>query len=378
MKKILFVIDTLEMGGAEKSILDIASRFKKYTPVVCHLYPGDSLKSDYVARGIEVISLNVSGHYNFREATKRLQQIVHTVQPKVIHSTLFRSDIVARRLRRNGQPLVNSLVNNTYHSSRFQNAVLLMKLKLKVLQALDAFTARRADLFISNSVAIKNSNAKALGIPLEKILVIYRGRSINRFMTVVSSDVETLRKSLNIEGRKVLLNVSRLLERKGQLDLLRAFQRVVLQTPDVVLLIAGEGPFRKVLEAEVDALGLRGKVFLLGTRADVPMLLKLADAFVFPSHYEGLPGALIEAMMSQTPIVASDIPENLECVGEKEALIHRVGDAADLGRCISEVLHNREKSMTRSLAAFAQAQQKFEIDAIAAQYESTYDELLKP
>jgi len=377
MNKIFFVIDTLEMGGAEKSILDIVSRFKKYTPVVCHVYPGDALKASYAKQGIEVISLGVQGHYNFADAAKRLQNTIAAEKPLLVHSTLFRSDIIARRLRKkNGLPLVNSLVNNTYHSSRFQKAGLVMKLKLKALQALDAFTARQADLFISNSEAIRQSNAKSLRIPQDKIQVIYRGRVSEKFSNIPAETIEALRRQWGT-NKRVLLNVSRLLERKGQVDLITAFKKVHQQFPDVTLLIAGEGPFRKVLEDRIKATGLTDGVHLLGTRDDVPALLKLAHAFVFPSHYEGLPGALIEAMMSHTPIVASGIPENLECVQEGEAFIHRVGDIEDLTKGMFSVLENPVAAAARASKAFAVAKQKFDIDAIAAQYEAVYDKLLQ-
>ena len=89
MSTILFVIDTLETGGAEKSILDVASRFKRYTPVVCHIYRGDGLKPDYERAGIRVIALDVAGHYNFNTAVMRLHKVVQSVRPAIIHSTLF-------------------------------------------------------------------------------------------------------------------------------------------------------------------------------------------------------------------------------------------------------------------------------------------------
>jgi glycosyltransferase involved in cell wall biosynthesis len=377
MNKILFVIDTLEMGGAEKSILDIASRFKKYKPVVCHLYPGDALKEAYMKQGIEVISLDVQGHYNFSEAAKRLQNIITAEKPVLVHSTLFRSDIVARRLRRkNGLPLINSLVNNTYHSSRFQKAGWSMKLKLTALQVLDALTARKADLFLSNSEAIRQSNARSLRIPLDKIQVVYRGRAIEKFSNVAPEAVEALR-NLWGPGKRILLNVSRLLERKGQMDLIMAFKQVHQQFPDSLLLIAGEGPFRKVLEARIRAAGLMDCVHLLGTRNDVPALLKLAQGFIFPSHYEGLPGALIEAMMSHTPIVASGIPENLECLQEGEALIHPPGNVGELTKHMLAVLENPGAATQRANKAYAAAREKFDINAIAVQYETIYDKLLQ-
>jgi glycosyltransferase involved in cell wall biosynthesis len=379
MSKVLFVIDTLEVGGAEKSILEIASRFKKYTPVVCHLYTGDELRQQYEAAGIEVISINVSGHYQFAQAASRLEQVIRRVQPAIIHSTLFRSDMVCRRLRRkNNIPLINSLVNNSYHKSRFEKASVIFQMKLHAIRLWDAITARKVDLFLSNSEAIRQSNAKALSIPLNKIKVIYRGRAAEQFAQRNNERIESLRAEWKIGSRMVLLNVSRLLERKGQLDLLRAFRRVQVNYPQTVLLIAGEGPFREMLEQEIKKMDLGENVHLLGTRDDVPDLLALATAFVFPSHYEGLPGALIEAMLARTPLVVSDIPENLECVQSGMAQIYPVGDLVELEKCIAAVLGNPQGAVQFAEAAHRVALKKFDIQEVAHQHETVYDELTAP
>lgn len=377
MNKILFVIDTLETGGAEKSILEIASRFKNYTPVICHVYAGETLKADYERAGIEVFSLQVPGRYNFGAAAGRLQQVIVSVKPVIIHSTLFRSDVICRRLRKkNGIPLVNSLVNNAYHGDRFKKAGLLMKFKLAILRLVDAYTASNVDLFISNSEAIKKSNAKALHIPQSKITVIYRGRSYQDFSSVDTDTVASLRQELGLQRGKIVLNISRLLERKGQLDLIRAFQTVLASTPDVVLLIAGEGAFRARLEEEIVRLNLQDKVKMPGTRSDVPVLLNAANIFVFPSHYEGLPGALIEAMMARTPIVASDIPENLECV-QDHAFIYPSGNIAALADAILEALRKPGHAEMLAAKAYERAKTEFDIDAISTHYETLYDSMLK-
>src|SRR5688572_32475856 len=98
MKRALYLLDTLEMGGAEKSLLAILPRLRLFKPVVVVLYKGLSLQADFISEGIEVISLNQEGKYQFNILTKRMIEIVREVKPVLIHSTLFRSDIVSRKL----------------------------------------------------------------------------------------------------------------------------------------------------------------------------------------------------------------------------------------------------------------------------------------
>ncbi|HEY9005611.1 MAG TPA: glycosyltransferase [Ohtaekwangia sp.] len=375
-KKVLFLIDTLNTGGAEKSLLDILPQFKTYIPIVCHVYKGEELKDKYMARGIQVYSLNIPPPYNFSKAIAGVTEVVRKCKPDIIHSSLFRSDIISRVVAsRLKVPLINSLINNSYHPSRFRNAGFVMKLKLKGVQLIDALTAGKVDLFISNSEAIRHSNAKALGIPLEKIKVIYRGRNVQDFQNIPVSETELLKNELYIQHQTVILNVSRLLDRKGQIDLLHAFKIIRKDHTDTILLIAGDGPHRKLIEQAIADLELNEHVKLLGNRSDVPRLLSVADCFVFPSHYEGLPGALIEAMMAKVPIVASRIPENMECVDNTSATLHKPGDIQDLATAMSIALTSSEIN-NKVFNAYAQAMAKFDLQSIVEQYEKTYDDLL--
>jgi glycosyltransferase involved in cell wall biosynthesis len=373
MKKVLFVIDTLEVGGAEQSILEIASRFKHYVPLICHLYPGESLRSAYEQHGIRVISLNTPGQYNFKEAFSKLGKVVKAEQPDIIHSTLFRSDWVCRKIsRRFNIPLINSFVNDSYSADRYNKLSWKGKLKLKAVEYMDRFTAGSVSHFISNSEAIKRSNAGKLHVREDKITVIYRGRDFHKFNIPATL---YLHRELNLQSNaKIMLNVSRLLERKGQRDLLRAFKPIADEFGHVILVIVGEGPYKATLQATIQELNLQGRVFLTGTRNDIPSLLAESSWFVFPSHFEGLPGALIEAMMAKKIIVASAIPENLECVSADSAYLFQKGNVAELTAAIRLAL--QDQSQAKPENAWRRALEKFEISKISDQYETFYDRLL--
>lgn len=376
LNKIIFLIDTLQTGGAEKSLLDITSRFKKYKPVFIQLFEGDELKPLFEAQEVQVLSMNLSPSYKFQAIAKHILPYVEQIQPVLLHSTLFRSDMVSRELKKmTGLPLINSFVNNSYSRSRYKKMSFLMKSKLFGVQQWDKLTARNVDLFISNSKAIKASNTAALGIHKKKVKIIYRGRDSSVFREVNNDAVKKLGDQFGTHGKTIFLNVSRLLQRKGQLDLVRAFKNVVEKHSDVLLLLAGEGSYRHTVEQEISRLELQNHVTLLGNRGDIPDLLHFADYFVFPSHYEGLPGALIEAMFAGIPIIASSIPENMECVNEKMASLFDPGDTAELANKLCEALQDNDWKDRISLARRF-AMENFEINSIANQYEETYAQLL--
>lgn len=377
-RTVIFLLDTLQTGGAERSLLQIACHFKKYTPVFVQLFnKGSDLQPEFDAAGIPVIHVGLPKSFRFDQISKSVWQHIRPLRPALIHSTLFMSDMVSRRLPLNDHlPLINTFVNNSYSKQRYEAEPSLIKIKLWMLQQWDALTAEKVTVFISNSESIKQTNARALRIQLSKIKVIYRGRSLQPYVAITDNEIQSLHRELNPNGKKIFLNVSRLIDRKGQLDLIRAFDKVIKQRNDCLMWIAGEGPHRRMLEEEIMKLELQDRVILLGNRKDVPLLLKAADYFVFPSHYEGLPGAIIEAMFAKTPIIASDIPENLECVNEASALLYPVHDIETLAQQMLTALDDVHWP-ERVQSAFDYAMENFEISKIAEQYEKLYDEVLE-
>jgi glycosyltransferase involved in cell wall biosynthesis len=103
----------------------------------------------------------------------------------------------------------------------------------------------------------------------------------------------------------ILLSVGRLHAQKGQAELVSVVAAVHAERPDVRLVVAGDGPERERLNDLVDALGLQETVRLLGHRTDVGPLMDAADLFVFPSHFEGTPFAMLEAMAHGLPVIAA-------------------------------------------------------------------------
>src|SRR5690606_22252495 len=100
--------------------------------------------------------------------------------------------------------------------------------------------------------------------------------------------------------------------------------------------------------------------------------LALSEVFRFPTYLEGLPGALIEAMMSETLICCSDIPVNLEGVNNKSAIIFKVGDREDIIEKLNYALTNLPGLKIKSELALKDALNKFDILKISEKYEEFY------
>lgn len=145
-------------------------------------------------------------------------------------------------------------------------------------------------------------------------VILHPGVGVNvKDFQDVDIDRDKKREELGVSPDQVLfLNVGELIDRKNQKALLQAMKK--LNNPKAMLFIAGDGEKKEKLENEIQALQLEEQVKLLGYRTDVKELLKAADCFVFPSYQEGLPGALMEAMASGLPCIASNIRGNTDAL----------------------------------------------------------------
>lgn len=370
--KVLYLIDSLEGYGAEKSLVEIAVNLSSVEPVFVQVYQGDMLRSRLEEERIKVYLLDHTAKYGFKQALEKLVPIYLQEKPDIIHATLFRSEIIARKLKKRFPEicLVGSFVSNMYSQARYIDKNLLDRVKLYYFHLLNKSNIGTVDYFISNSRTIKDSTADALDIPLTKIKVIYRGRDINQFPRAFGNIPE------DSVPRK-LLNVSRLIPLKGQIDLLKALFLIKEEFPDIKLSFAGHGPYLSSLKREVIKLELQERVEFLDRVDDIPAVLNDADLFVYPSYSEGLPGALIEAMMAGKIIIASDIPENLECVDTHSAVIFKKGNIKELASKIQEVLLNWSEFQPLGINARNQALEKFEIRKIVSQYEQAYTSFLE-
>lgn len=145
-------------------------------------------------------------------------------------------------------------------------------------------------------------------------VILHPGVGVNvKDFEDVDVDREKKRAELGVKPDQVVfLNVGELIDRKNHKVLLQAMKK--LSNPQAILLIAGDGEKKEELKKDIHDLQLEKNVKLLGYRTDVKELLKAADCFVFPSYQEGLPGALMEAMASGLPCIASNIRGNTDAL----------------------------------------------------------------
>lgn len=376
--KVLFLIDTLETGGAETSILEIASGLENWVPVVVNLYPGETLKPKFEMAGIKVYSLNIQAKFGVTESTKKITEIIKKEKPDLIHATLFKAELISRLVGpKHNIPVINSFVNDTYSKERYRSLNFRQTCSLKLYEWVDKLTAKRVTKFMSITHAIIPTYAKVLNIDPSAVEVIYRGRDIKALREKI--DHRKLEQFKVIYGKgPIILTVSRLLSRKGYNESIRAMEKVVSMHPDVKYLIAGEGHDRSIFENLINKLGLQDNIFLLGNRSDVPSLMAFSSIFLFPSHYEGQGGALVEAMILGKPIISSKIPVIEESVeNNHSALLFEPGNFSDISSKILWALENPVLMNSYGNNARLAAEKRFNIENVAYMHEKLYSKVVK-
>lgn len=186
--------------------------------------------------------------------------------------------------------------------------------------------------------------------------VIYNGLDLTPFQQA-PRDPTGVRAELGLPPDSLIaINVGRIDPPKAHDVLLDAFANVLPRVAHLHLVLAGDGELKSEMQHRGRSLGLQDNVHFLGVRDDVPRLLKGSDCFVLSSRREGMPGAVLEALAAQLPIVATDLPAVRE-LAEHTSLITMapVEDPLALSRAMLTLLvriENREISPVPFPTAF--------------------------
>jgi glycosyltransferase involved in cell wall biosynthesis len=215
--------------------------------------------------------------------------------------------------------------------------------KMLLYNRLDRWSLRKADRVVSVCDAFKQKLVK-MGVPRERIHVQHN--SIRPEAAVNVEEMRALQRRLGMkEGERMILAVGRLSKEKAQIVLLRAFKNLSETHGEINarLVIVGDGPEREPLEAAVASLGLSDRVSFTGQVNNVQVYFVAADVLVNPSHSEGSPYVLLEAMAAGLPIVATavgGVPEMIE--NNESALLVPASDPQAMADAIARILNDKK------------------------------------
>ena len=375
--KVMYLLNGLGTGGAERSLTDLIPLFKTQRielVIVCLFKRSIGVQSE-VAATTEVHFIEADSWWGRIRSARRF---LHQLRPNLLHTTLFESDVIGRLAAiGTGIPVLSSLVNTSYDRSRLQVDPQLRKSRVLAARSLDGWTARHLTVrFHALTTAVKDA---AIGHLRLAPRTDHRHRPGSRHVAARRSLLprrQQTRVGLNLDRTdEVVLAVGRHEFQKGQIFLIEAIAELRQERKHLRLLIAGrEGNATSQLEEAIHRLGLGNHVTLLGHRTDIGDLLAAADVFCFPSVYEGFGGAAIEAMAMGKPIVASDLPALREVMGDT-AIFVPSQSAPALARAIRHLLEDPSLGRSVGAAAKVRVRQHYSLDHIAGQMARLYREV---
>jgi len=209
---------------------------------------------------------------------------------------------------------------------------------------------------------------RAAGVEPALVATIHNGVGAHR----PSRSREALRGEWGVGDAPVLLMVARFAEQKGHALLLDALPAIRAARPDVIVLLAGEGPLLIRTARAIAAKSLAGTVRMLGTRSDVADLMTLADLLVLPSAFEGLPLVALEAMAAGLPVVATVAPGNAEAIEDGVTGRLTPADPARFADAVVTLLADRESLQSMASAAIERQQDLFSADRMIVDTRAVY------
>jgi len=365
--KIVMLIESVYGGGAERFTVGLARALADGGDdvVVCASRdPGGNTIPMAHETGVRVLMLGRRRTLSPREWW-RLVRYLRRERVDVLHSHMFGSNVWA--------PLVGRLarvpvVIATEHSWTYEGQ--------RVRKLLDGFWIGRT---VSAFVAVSPEDARRMReiehVPAARIRTIPTG--LLRDPAELRDAPGALRAELGLPDGTPLVGAIAMLRPMKAVDVLvESFPHVLAAVPDAHLVVAGDGPLRGEVEAVIDRLGIADRVHLLGVREDVPNVLRSLDVMVLPSDSEGSPIALIEAMIAERAIVATDVggmPAILD--GDRCGVLVPPRRPQEMGRAVAGLLTDPARRAELASRARERALSEYTIDRVRDRWSDLYREL---
>ena len=342
--RILHLVDSLERGGLERVVTDIAieqRRHGHYAAVYC-LYREGDLAAELRAAGIDVACAHKRDGFDPLPFW-RLRQFIARGAFDLVHAhnlvPNYYAATVLRWVRR-----APALLNSCHDMGT--------RLKNRRLRERFLWSVARTDWVAMVSDQVHEAYVGAGLIRADMASVVVNGVPTHRF-TNTPARRNHARELLGLATEAMVIGcVGRLVPVKNHEGLIKATTGLLRSSPSLRLVLLGNGALREELEALCEHQGIAGQVVFAGERSDVADLLPAFDVFVLPSHSEGLSIALLEAAASALPIVATAVGGNPRIVSDgATGLLVPAGDAAALGEALRRLLEDRSLAATLGQAA---------------------------
>ena len=362
---VLHLSTTSGPGGAERMISTLTAALNQgQFRIIVGLFRPGWLEAECEALGVNTFVMPLAGRFKlqwFRACLRLLRKeevaLIHAHE----FSAILCGWIVATVA---GVPFVATVHGKNYFWEKLRR-----RLAYRLVS--------RQGKMVVVSQDLKRFVCEKVGIAGKRVEVIYNG--VAPVETVTDEEVQKRKAELGVSGLyPVLAVVGSLYPVKGHRFLLEAMPEILRRWPEARLLVIGRGELDVALKEQVEQLAIGANVHFLGMRQDVPRLLSVLDAFVLPSLSEGFSLALLEAMASAKPVVATLVGGNPELIDHgRTGFLVQPEDAKDLAANLVKLLSDPEMMQQFGRQAADRVLQHFSIGLMVDRYRDLYASLLR-
>ncbi len=359
--RILHLITTIELGGAEKQLV-VLTKQQRLMGHEVHIVPLKGkldLRDKFLAQGCAVHSQAIGNYPLFQ--VNQVRMLERSIKPDVIHAHLPRAELLLSILRTKSLKII----------SKHNTEAFLPNGNKLLSQIMSRFVAHRSNRIIAISSAVRNFLIESGEVrDSNKLQLVLYGMNQEIYS---NSDIK---RKMFLEfgapkSTKIFGTISRLAAQKDLKTQLLAFKQYLEHNSDAILVVIGEGPLQSELEEVAHALGCHENVIWYGKTPHVTEALEIFDVFLLSSLYEGLGLVLLEAISGEVPILASNNSAIPEVLGNEFPGLFVTSDWEELSSKMKQT--DNPEFCQRLLDAQEIRKKYFEPSAMARNIQAVYE-----
>ncbi|MFW5982112.1 MAG: glycosyltransferase family 4 protein [Halanaerobiaceae bacterium] len=341
------------------------------------LLPDENINGVRVLR-TEPVSINANNfidnilHLNFQLLDKAIQLHNEIVDFDIIHGhdwlVFWATKVFKHSLTK---PLVF-----TIHATEFGRNQGIYNGMQRYINDLEWYATFEAWRVIVCSNYMKNEVRNLFQVPEDKVLSIPNGVNEDNYQTDYSP---SFRQKYASPNEKMVFYVGRIVREKGIQVLIQSIPEILSKNPSTKFVIAGKGPHLDSLKSQADFLGVANRIYFTGFISDEERnkLYQAADLAVFPSLYEPFGIVALEAMVTKTPVIVSNVGGLAEFVRDGEnGLTVNANDSQQLADKIVYLLNNQDKARSIANIGYRMVKQGFTWQQIARETLKVYQDVI--
>ena len=361
---IMHIVGNFGPGGAEMGVVRLIKALSKppFTHSICSV-SSDLRMKKHLPGGVKCYSLGINGPS--RLACASFVSVFKKAGVDIVHvnniAPWFDAALASKLCRIRCIQTFHGIEDHTLKFSFLKRLQLFCSLKMS--NCLTSVSGASADLL-----------SRIAGFEKKQIKIIDNGIDTNFFSPADSGDKENIRSSLGLPVNKCIMGcVAALRPVKNHKGLLAAFQKVIRIHKDCILVLIGDGPLAKELKQLSADAGLGSHVVFTGPRDNVEQYLKAFDIFVLNSKTEGLSYAVLEAMSSGLPVVATDVGGNAQIIDHREnGILYEQGNEKRLANVLVDLIKDPDEISRMGAMAREKILDKYSLDVMVRQYDQLY------